>query len=224
MRFWRAILPFTSTTSMPPWPTLRNWRTRHVWCRSGSVKFKLDENLPAELVANLRNLGHDADTVSDEGLRGAQDPVVMTAAFAADRILFTLHKGIANLQRYPTQPTRWGGFVPPRDIGERRCHRVCAGAATQSARDGPNRSADGRRRDPYPDSIGSVTGPLDCLISRRGEGGRSAELRRREFGSGGANRVYGGVTLRCCKKRCRASTDKAYVGIAGLRRVKQGGV
>jgi predicted nuclease of predicted toxin-antitoxin system len=63
------------------------------------VKFKLDENLPVELATDLRGLGHDADTVTDEGLRGAADPAVVDAALAADRILFTLDKGIANLQR-----------------------------------------------------------------------------------------------------------------------------
>ena len=56
------------------------------------MKFKLDENFPVELVTDLRRLGHDADTVTDEGLRGAADPVVVDAAFAADRILFTLDK------------------------------------------------------------------------------------------------------------------------------------
>jgi predicted nuclease of predicted toxin-antitoxin system len=65
------------------------------------VKFKIDENLPVELLMDLRGLGHDADTVTGEGLRGAADPAVVDAALAADRILFTLDKGIANLQRYP---------------------------------------------------------------------------------------------------------------------------
>src|ERR1039458_2412402 len=65
------------------------------------MRFKLDENLPVELVTDLRDLGHDADTVADEGLRGAADPAVVDAASAAERILFTLDKGIANLQRYP---------------------------------------------------------------------------------------------------------------------------
>ena len=65
------------------------------------MKFKLDENLPAELVTDLREFGHDADTVVDEGLRGAADPAVLDAAFVANRILLTLDKGIANLQRYP---------------------------------------------------------------------------------------------------------------------------
>ena len=65
------------------------------------MRFKLDENLPVELVTDLRGLGHDADKVIDEGLRGATDPAVLDAAFVADRILFTLDKGIANVQRYP---------------------------------------------------------------------------------------------------------------------------
>jgi predicted nuclease of predicted toxin-antitoxin system len=67
------------------------------------VKFKLDENLPVELAKDLRSLGYDADTVAEEGLRGAADPTVVDAACAADRILFTLDKGIANLRRYPIQ-------------------------------------------------------------------------------------------------------------------------
>ena len=66
------------------------------------MRFTLDANLPVELVTDLRDLGHDADTVAGEGLRGAADPAVVDAASAADRILFTLDKGIANLQRYPT--------------------------------------------------------------------------------------------------------------------------
>jgi predicted nuclease of predicted toxin-antitoxin system len=65
------------------------------------VKFKLDDNLPVELVTDLRGLGHDADTVADEGLCGAADPAVVHAAFVAGQILFTLDKGIANLSRYP---------------------------------------------------------------------------------------------------------------------------
>ena len=81
------------------------------------MKFKLDENLPVELVTDLRRFGHDADTVTGEGLGGAADPAVVDAAFAADRILFTLDKGIANLQRYPIsqhagvvlfRPDTWG--------------------------------------------------------------------------------------------------------------------
>ena len=67
------------------------------------MKFKLDENLPVELVTDLRGLGHDADTVAGDGLRGAADPAVVGAASAAGRVLFTLDKGIASLQSYPVQ-------------------------------------------------------------------------------------------------------------------------
>ncbi len=35
------------------------------------MKFKLDENLPIELVKDLHRLGHDSDTVFQEELRGA---------------------------------------------------------------------------------------------------------------------------------------------------------
>jgi len=65
------------------------------------VKFKIDENLPGELVADLRELGHDAETVFDEQLSGAKDPVLMKVVAAEKRILFTLDKGVANLKQYP---------------------------------------------------------------------------------------------------------------------------
>ena len=41
------------------------------------MKFKIDENLPSELVADLRAGGHDADTVTDHGLARASDAAIM---------------------------------------------------------------------------------------------------------------------------------------------------
>lgn len=73
------------------------------------MKFKLDENLPTELAADLRALGHDAETVLDEGLRGAADATLVRAAAAEARILLTLDKGIANLLQYPSH--EHGGVV-----------------------------------------------------------------------------------------------------------------
>ena len=67
------------------------------------MKFKIDENLPAELVTDLRNLGHEADTVFDEGLPGVTDAILIEAASKENRILLTLDKGIANLERYPAE-------------------------------------------------------------------------------------------------------------------------
>lgn len=53
------------------------------------MKIKLDENLPASLVGTLARLGHDADTVVDEGLKGEPDEVVWPAAQNDGRFLVT---------------------------------------------------------------------------------------------------------------------------------------
>ena len=38
------------------------------------MRFKVDENLPAEVADLLRAAGHDAVTVNDQGVGGAKDP------------------------------------------------------------------------------------------------------------------------------------------------------
>jgi hypothetical protein len=35
------------------------------------MKLELDENIPVELIDDLRGAGHDGDSVQDEGLAGA---------------------------------------------------------------------------------------------------------------------------------------------------------
>lgn len=62
------------------------------------MRFKLDENLPVELAAELRAIGYHADTVADEGLCGEADPADVEAATIAGRILLTLDKGIADVR------------------------------------------------------------------------------------------------------------------------------
>ena len=69
------------------------------------MRIKLDENLPSELAADARAAGHDADTVLDEDLGGADDEIVVAAAKAERRVLFTLDKGIANQIRFPRPAT-----------------------------------------------------------------------------------------------------------------------
>jgi predicted nuclease of predicted toxin-antitoxin system len=73
------------------------------------VKFKLDENLPAEVADDLRSVGHDAETVHTEGLTGASDPVVAAAARAEQRVLLTMDKGLADVRAYP--PGQHAGIV-----------------------------------------------------------------------------------------------------------------
>jgi hypothetical protein len=65
------------------------------------VRFKLDENLPIELLDDLRAAGHEADGLRDEGLIGAPDHVVLDLARRENRILLTLDKGIADVRAYP---------------------------------------------------------------------------------------------------------------------------
>lgn len=40
------------------------------------MKFKVDENLPVEAADLLREAGHEADTVLEEGLCGTEDEVL----------------------------------------------------------------------------------------------------------------------------------------------------
>ena len=53
------------------------------------MKLKLDENLPASLVDELIALGHDADSVPQEGIQGYSDSAVFAAAQEAGRFLIT---------------------------------------------------------------------------------------------------------------------------------------
>jgi predicted nuclease of predicted toxin-antitoxin system len=65
------------------------------------LKFKLDENLPADLLALLRREGQDASDVTEEGMRGGQDLSVLQAATAEGRVLLTFDTDFANIRDYP---------------------------------------------------------------------------------------------------------------------------
>ncbi len=73
------------------------------------MKFKVDENLPVELLADLRAGGHEAQTVPDEGITGSPDSTVMKRVQVEGRVLLTMDKGIANARAYP--PDRYAGIV-----------------------------------------------------------------------------------------------------------------
>ena len=73
------------------------------------MKLKLDENLPAELLAVLREAGHEADSVHDEGLTGAPDPAVLARVRAEGRIFLTMDKGVGDLRVY--NPREYPGII-----------------------------------------------------------------------------------------------------------------
>ncbi len=73
------------------------------------MKFKLDENMPADFAAFLRHEGHDAENVFQEGLAGAIDPPVLAAATREGRVLLTFDLDFADVRHYP--PDSHSGIV-----------------------------------------------------------------------------------------------------------------
>src|SRR5262245_47051793 len=73
------------------------------------MKFKLDEHLPAELGDDLRQAGHDAATVVEQGLSGIDDAALMQVVLAESRVMLTMDKGIANVTAFP--PATYPGIV-----------------------------------------------------------------------------------------------------------------
>ena len=69
------------------------------------MRFLLDENLSPLHARTLRALGHDAVSVLELGLSGADDSLVRVAAMEGGRILVTLDGDFANILRYPPAGT-----------------------------------------------------------------------------------------------------------------------
>ncbi len=69
------------------------------------MKLLLDENLSPLHTRALRELGHDAVSVVECGLSGADDSVVRAFAIENGRILVTLDADFANVSRYPPSNT-----------------------------------------------------------------------------------------------------------------------
>ncbi len=65
------------------------------------MKIKLDENLPIRLAAALKDMGHDADTVEQEGVRGQADPGVWEAAQKDGRFLITQDLFFTDVRHHP---------------------------------------------------------------------------------------------------------------------------
>ncbi len=64
------------------------------------MKIKLDENLPVRLARALEQLGHDTDTIPQEGLAGREDPQVWEAAQETGRFLITQDLDFPDIRRF----------------------------------------------------------------------------------------------------------------------------
>jgi predicted nuclease of predicted toxin-antitoxin system len=74
------------------------------------VRFKVDENLPQEIAELFHTAGFDADTVVNEGLKGAGDDVIAKAIQSERRALVTLDTDFGNIRAYPPEDY-WGVIV-----------------------------------------------------------------------------------------------------------------
>jgi predicted nuclease of predicted toxin-antitoxin system len=73
------------------------------------LRFKIDENLPADCAVILFHAGFEADTVFDEDLVGSDDSVIASRYRAEDRILVTLDLDFSNIRAYP--PSQHAGII-----------------------------------------------------------------------------------------------------------------
>ena len=73
------------------------------------MRFKVDENLPVQCIDQLRQAGHDAVSVYDQGLSDAPDPRIMEACTDEERVLVSLDLDFADIRSYP--PSRTHGIV-----------------------------------------------------------------------------------------------------------------
>lgn len=69
------------------------------------MRFKIDENLPSEIIYDLRSLGHDAESVVTQDLIGYPDSVLMEIVQQEERAFLTMDKGVADVRAYPQKAT-----------------------------------------------------------------------------------------------------------------------
>lgn len=73
------------------------------------LKFKVDENMPAEVASMLAQAGHDASSVPEQGMSGRPDADVAGICRQEDRAVVTLDLGFADIRAYP--PADYAGII-----------------------------------------------------------------------------------------------------------------
>lgn len=64
------------------------------------MKIKLDENIPTALITELSALGHEVDSVAEEGLTGQSDPDVWVGAQRSGRFLITQDLDFSDVRQF----------------------------------------------------------------------------------------------------------------------------
>jgi predicted nuclease of predicted toxin-antitoxin system len=73
------------------------------------MKFKIDENLPVEVVELLKDNGHDAMGVFEQSLSGAPDTRIAEICQKETRALMTLDTDFSDIRTYP--PDKFYGLI-----------------------------------------------------------------------------------------------------------------
>jgi predicted nuclease of predicted toxin-antitoxin system len=73
------------------------------------MRFKVDENLPAEIAKLLQLAGHDAVTVLDQQLGGEADSTLIALCRMKRRALVTLDMDFADIRTYA--PNKYSGLI-----------------------------------------------------------------------------------------------------------------
>ena len=114
---------------MLPSTTRRNW-PESVWYlyrAEEAMRFKFDENLPAEMAALFAEAGHDAIKVFEQQMIGTDDPNLAAVCGHEGRILVTLDLDFSDIRAYP--PELYPGIVVIRPSRQSRDHLLDIGSA-----------------------------------------------------------------------------------------------
>src|SRR3972149_5173383 len=86
------------------------------------MQFKIDENLPIEIAAELIEAGYDAMTVNDQPLQGVRDPVLIDRCSKEHRVLVTLDTDFSDIRAYP--PQEYSGIIVLRVGSQAKQHVI----------------------------------------------------------------------------------------------------
>jgi len=78
-----------------------------------TMRIKVDEDLPSEVVELLQASGHDAVSVIDQNMRGWKDDALWAAVQREVRLLITADKGFGDLRSHRQAHTRECCFSDP---------------------------------------------------------------------------------------------------------------